>query len=230
MRDGNVAFKCTYNDGGDRGFVGFGGTCSDGNIERNVKAGRIWCSREDKQCRKFYEGGFQGRRPNLPCYESQIFERWRFGPGEYQDGKPIRMKSARRGKIALLTTRHPDYDSERQRIVFGAFKIVKLSEDDKGGYWVEGAPDSAMRLPEAAARALPYWRFKAYPRSGKPDWGSLLFRYVSDQEASNFLHALHPFLQNAQDRMALEHLLKCCGDLSRDVARENPDVKIPGVE
>ena len=26
--DGNVAFKCTYNDGGDTGFVGFGGTCS----------------------------------------------------------------------------------------------------------------------------------------------------------------------------------------------------------
>ena len=32
--DGNVAFKCTYNDGGDRGF---GGTCSNENIRRNVK-------------------------------------------------------------------------------------------------------------------------------------------------------------------------------------------------
>ena len=43
--DGNVAFKCTYNDGGTRGFVGFGGTCSDGNILRNVQTNpRRWCS------------------------------------------------------------------------------------------------------------------------------------------------------------------------------------------
>ncbi len=36
--------RIPYNDGGDRGFVGFGGTCSNGNIIRNVKAGRIWCA------------------------------------------------------------------------------------------------------------------------------------------------------------------------------------------
>ena len=35
--DGNVAFKCTYNDGRAKGFVGFIGTCSDGNILRNVQ-------------------------------------------------------------------------------------------------------------------------------------------------------------------------------------------------
>ncbi len=140
------------------------------------------------------------------------------------------MKLAREGKVALLTTRHPDYDSERQRLVFGAFKIVGLYEHEDEGVWVEGEPDSAIRLPEAAALSLPYWRFKAYPRSDAPDWGSLLFRYISDQEVSNFLHALHPFLPNAQDRMALEHLLECCGDLPRNIAEENADVEIPGAE
>ena len=234
MPDGNVAFKCTYNDGGDRGFVGFGGTCSNGNIIRNVKAGRIWCSHADNPCRKFYGRDFRGRRPSRPCYESQIFTQWGFGPGTYhsgdRDGEPIPMTLAEKGKVALLTTRHPDYDSERQRIVFGAFKIVELSEDDDGAIWLEGEPESAIRLPEAAALALPYWRFKAYPRSGVPDWRMGLFRSVSDQEVSNFLHALHPFLQSAQDRMAVEHLLKCCRDLSRDMAKENSDVEIPGAE
>ena len=52
--DGNVAFKCTYNDGGDRGFVGFGGTCSNGNIFHNVKTSpRRWCSSPSNLCRRF---------------------------------------------------------------------------------------------------------------------------------------------------------------------------------
>ena len=235
MPDGNVAFKCTYNDGGDRGFVGFGGTCTDGNIIRNVeKKKRVWCSHVDNPCRKFYERDFRGRRPRRPCYESQIFTEWGFGPGTYhsgdRDGDPIPMNLARKGKVALLTTRHPDYDTERQRIVFGAFKIIEVSENDDGDTWLTGESDTAIRLSESAALALPYWRFKGCPGSGAPDWRMGLFRSVSNQEVSNFLHALHPFLQNAQDRIALEILLECCGDLSRDVAQENPDVEIPGAD
>ena len=232
MPDGNVAFKCTYNDGGDRGFVGFAGTCSNGNIIRNVRAGRVWCSHADNPCRQYYEGDFQDERPVHPCYESKIVTQWRYGPGMFHAGtwagEPIPMKSAREGKVVLLTTRHPDYDEESQRVVFGAFKIVEISEDDDGRIWVEGEPDSAIRLPEAAALALPYWRFKTYPRNDEPTWRSGLFRYVSDQEVSNFLHALHPFLQTAQDRMANEELQACCEDLPRDTTVENADVEIPG--
>ncbi len=228
----NVAFKCTYNDGGDRGFVGFGGTCSNGNIIRNVKAGRIWCSHADNPCRKFYEGDFQGIRPDLPCLESKIFTRWKFGPGTYRsgvrEGHPIPMIGPGEGKVALLTTRHPDYDNEHQRIVFGVFKIVKY-KNKATGVRVKGKSDNAIRLPEAAALSLPYWRFKAYPPHG-PRWDSGLFRYISDQEVSNFLHALRPFLQNAPDRMTLERLLQCCGGLPRKTAEENVDVEIPGAE
>lgn len=48
-RDGNVAFKCTYNDGGlvRDGFDGFKGRCSNENIRHNVLAGRSWCSHEE---------------------------------------------------------------------------------------------------------------------------------------------------------------------------------------
>lgn len=140
------------------------------------------------------------------------------------------MKSVREGKVALLTTWHPDYDEECQRIVFGAFKIVEISEDDHGRIWIEGESDSAIRLPEAAALALPYWRFKTYPRNDEPTWRSGLFRYVSDQEVSDFLHALHPFLNTAQYSKAPEELHACCKDLPRDTTVENPDVEIPGAD
>ena len=72
--DGNVAFKCTYNDGGSAGFVGFDGTCSNENIRRNVvEKPRVWCSSEDNRCSRFHDDDFRGRRPIHPCYESQIF-------------------------------------------------------------------------------------------------------------------------------------------------------------
>ena len=171
--DVNVAFKCTYNDGGDRGFVGFGGTCSNGNILRNVKTNpRRWCSHPENACRRFCDNEFRGRRPRHPCYESQIIDRWRIGPGTHlaEDGvgEPIPMKHARAGKVALLTTRHPDHDTESERIVFGVYKIIEVSEDENGEIWLDGSVESAIQLSETAAFALPYWRFTNIPRGGRP--------------------------------------------------------------
>ena len=137
------------------------------------------------------------------------------------------MNLAREGKIALLTTRHSDYDTERQRIVFGAFKIVELLQLEGEEVWIQGEPESSIRLPLSTALALPYWRFKTFPGNNQPDWRTGLFRSVSDQEVSNFLHALNPFLQNAHDRIALEHLLECCGNLERDTGKENLSVMVP---
>ena len=56
-----------------------------------------------------------------------------------------------------------------------------------------------------------------------PDWRTGLFRSISDQEVSNFLHALRPLLQSPRDRMVLEHLMECCGSLPRDPQQENPE-------
>ena len=48
---------------------------------------------------------------------------------------------------------------------------------------------------------------------------------------TNFLHALRPLLQSAQDRTVLEELLECCGNLEPEhvsedrksgASRENP--------
>lgn len=223
---GNVAFKCTYNDGGSTGgFVGFDGTCTDGNIVRNVEAGRTWCSASECKCRQFYQNRFRGRRPTEPCYESLIVSDLRFGPGTYhsgaRDGDPIPMAGARTGKVALLTTRHPERDTEAERIVFAVYEIRDVHEDRQGRVWVQGDATQAIRLSQAAAFRLPYWRFKEPPHSGVPDWRTGLFRYLSDQEVANFLHALGPLLQSAEERGVLAKLLECCGDLSPTIAPDD---------
>ncbi|MCY4555247.1 MAG: hypothetical protein OXF79_02420 [Chloroflexi bacterium] len=233
--DGNVAFKCTYNDGGEKGFVGFAGTCTDGNILRNVKTHpRTWCSNPANRCRQFCDRGFRRGRPQHPCYESQIIDTWRFGPGTYhsgeRDGKPIPMYHAQVGKVALLTTRHPERDTEQARIVFGVYKIERVGEDDNGDIWVEGSADHAIRLSESAAFALPYWRFKTSEDGQAPAWKTGLFRYLSDQEVSNFLHALRPLLKSSRDRTVLEELLECCGNLPAEIDDEDPDGDIAGEE
>jgi len=231
--DGNVAFKCTYNDGGSKGFVGFEGTCSLDNIKRNVKGEhrRRWCSSPSCLCRQFWDNGFRGRRPQYPCYESEIIEHWRFGPGVYhsedRDGDPIPMKHAQVGKVALLTTRHPECDTEVERIVFGVYRIDRISEDEDGVIWVEGSADTAIRLSENAAFALPYWTFKRRRKGTSVAWGTGLFRYLSDQEVTNFLHALRPLLPSARDRTVLEELLKCCGGLDPERVAEEADGEVP---
>ena len=224
--DGNVAFKCTYNDGGTRGFVGFGGTCSDGNILRNVQTNpRRWCSDEDNLCRQFLDGGFLGERPVYPCYESAIIERWSFGPGVFIEGrragKPIPLNNAQAGKVALLTTRHPTHDTETERIVFGVYEIERVRTDDRGEIWIEGSAEHAISLSESSAMALPYWEFK----QGNPIWGTGLFRYMSDQEVTNFLHALNPHLRSAPERAVLERLLACCGNLEPEPAGETVNTR-----
>ena len=226
--DGNVAFKCTYNDGGDKGFVGFAGTCTDGNILRNVKTHpRTWCADPKNACRRFCDRGFRRARPQNPCQESQIITKWRFGPGTYhsgdREGVPISMNHVKAGKVALLTTRHPQRDTERERIVFGVYRIVRVSEDDSGEISVEGSAEHAIRLSETAAFALPYWRFKTMKDGQDPAWGTGLFRYLSDQEVSNFLHALNPLLMSSRDRTVLEELLECSGNLPAEMEDQDPD-------
>lgn len=212
-RDGNVAFKCTYHDGGlaRDGFDGFAGTCSNENIRHNVRSGRSWCSHEECGCRQFFDADFRSRRPKLPCYESEIFTKWQFGSGYYgrgdRAGSPIPMMGARRGKVALLTTRRPDHTREHDRVVFGIFKIKGIEEEESRGTIVRGDRKWSLRLPGDVDLKL--WIFK----EGDPDWRMGLFRYVSDQEVCDLLHALDRRLRSPREHMIVEHLLECCGGL-----------------
>lgn len=43
----HLAFKCTYNNGGEGRYAGFNGTCSNINIKYNIDHKHIWCSDND---------------------------------------------------------------------------------------------------------------------------------------------------------------------------------------
>ena len=134
------------------------------------------------------------------------------------------MRHAQVGKVALLTTRLPDYDAEDKRIVFGVCRISDMEQGVEGTS-VVWEPEDAIRLPKIAALALPYWKFKEFSQA-RPRWDTGLFRYVSDQEVTNFLHALFSRLQSPGDRAVLERLLECCGNLPPEDIPEDLDRKI----
>ena len=59
--DGNIAFKCNWND------KGYKDICSQEAYKFNIEKGRAWCSSPDSKCRSFKRG------PTLaehPCYEA----------------------------------------------------------------------------------------------------------------------------------------------------------------
>ena len=99
-----------------------------------------------------------------------------------------------------------------------------------GRSWSREVPITRSGLSETAAFSLPYWRFKTRKKGQGPAWGTLLFRYLSDREVSNFLHALRPLLKSSRDRAVLKELLKCCGNLPAEIDDEDPDGDIAGEE
>lgn len=56
----DVAFKCTYNNGGEDEYVGFYGTCTEPIIRSNIHNGHVLCSNPDFECWKYRESGFEG--------------------------------------------------------------------------------------------------------------------------------------------------------------------------
>ena len=168
--DGNIAFKCNWND------KNYQGICSDDAYQYNQIYGGPWCLRS--RCRQFV---------NLPtppddcCYESRALIDCNFGAGwdHGPNGEPIyprKIKSAKRGKIAILTTQCP---SSQQRQIVGAFKITKLVEDPGKETFLYG--DKETMLVDMLKYGINFWKYHKNPHS--PDsqsWSTGLFRYVSD--------------------------------------------------
>ena len=119
--DGNTAFKCNWND------KYYKAPCSLEAYHFNVAQGRAWCNVPLNKCRNFTEATSK----DYPCYESIALKEMFFGAGwDYISGKkrPRRIRSAREGKIALLTTRPPGAD-EVERLVIGCLFINSLIDN-----------------------------------------------------------------------------------------------------
>ena len=168
--DGNIAFKCNWND------KNYQGICSDSAYQYNQIYGGPWCLYS--RCRQFVD---LPTPPDDCCYESRALIDCNFGAGwdHGPNGEPIyprKIKSAKRGKIALLTTQTPD---SQHRLIVGAFKIIKLVEDPGKETFLYGNKETV--LEDMLKYEIRFWNYHKNPRNpGSQAWSTGLFRYVSD--------------------------------------------------
>jgi hypothetical protein len=201
----SIAFKCTYNDGGEGIYVGFSGICSKENIQRNVTDERVWCSSARCECKKFHEKGMKGRAPVEPCYESTLFRDWSFGAGGFvtgaKAGGDIHLTHTATGKFAILTTRFPG-DSESDRRIIGLFKIAKLENLNS----VTAAKNGRIRLPLEEAKMLYFWAYCTTSRN-VPDWRSGLFRYLDDGQVHRILDDVASTVRDEKTKVSINALI-----------------------
>lgn len=203
-----LAFKVTYNDGGNHGgLVGYQGVCSDRTIFNNVRIEKKrWCSNPENQCRQYCDSDQTGWRPTSPCYESGLLSSkpFKFWTGYYHKGsranEPIPIKKDRIavGDIVLLTTRTPQR-KEQDRIVFACYKVGKVGRDD-GGHYVESDGTMDLVLPDDIATNCRYWDYQQKNKDGSINWGSGLFRYLDGAATFQFINDLRYRLDGMSER------------------------------
>ena len=79
LRDGNIAFKVTYND------KKWSGICSPEIYKRNVKKIKSWCRKQAPSCQENYVDDDLSDK-YFPCYDSVALKWHRFSPG-WKHGK-----------------------------------------------------------------------------------------------------------------------------------------------
>lgn len=141
------------------------------------------------------------------CYESELLTRkpFKFWTGIYHSGTrkgepiPINAERIATGDIALLTTRTPGR-AERDRIVFGCYRVGKVGRDDDWGNFIESDGTMDLVLPDDVARQCRYWDYQNPNRDGSARWGSGLFRYLDGDAISRFIDDLAFRLGDAAER------------------------------
>ncbi len=182
---GNVAFKCTFND------KNFREVCSQETYQLNVKKGRVWCKDEGNKCRN-HVGKKMG--DYFPCYECALFVNWQFSPGVKRTGmnhnKPFVMKKVLIDKLAILTSRHP-LELEENRYIFGFLHIDNIVNDFNDPTISDAAQfvigDIGKSLEINPKIRLKFWDFYKNENTDRKLWGSLLYRYMSDESILKFL-------------------------------------------
>ncbi len=65
---------------------------------------------------------------------------------------------------------------------------MKLGKTDDGN--LVAHPDFRIRLRAPEAEQLKFWRYYKNPASAKPFWGTMLFRYLEDDQVHRILSDL----------------------------------------
>lgn len=192
LHDGNIAFKVSYND------RDWSRVCSPEAHHFNVFEKKVpWCVHQSDRKDNCQSGRYKNKslplmsRPNYPCYDAVAVESLCFSPGWNNTANPPwphRCLEAKRGKIALLTSRSPG-EAEDQRFIVAVLEIAQITTSSDGEETYHGSRETSIVMSDS--RGVRFWDFYSNPRS--PDtimWGSGLFRYVDDDVIARILEAI----------------------------------------
>lgn len=212
----NIAFKCTYCDGGrsdDR--VGFCGICSDGVLRAHIGeehqsrciASKLPCFRYFSQEITRAELDALGQSSSAVCRESRLLRDWRVPAGLVQHGgrrgTSMHLKQVRENSLGILTTCGPRCP-ERSRYIFGVFLVDGPCESVE---CVRAKPEERIELAPAEADQLLFWRYHA--NANKPDmpiWNASQHRYLDDIHAAMILRDIAQMKRGTQDEARAEKL------------------------
>ncbi len=225
----NVAFKCTFCNGGcsDK-CIGFKGVCSDDMIDYNIEvANHTWCTDENSACFQYYNGEIsreeldeQCADGGFVCYESIMLNEWKARAGLYTQGEhkgeAMKLKQVQVNSLAILTTRHPN-SPEPERFVFGVFLVDDAYEGDnqEEGYVTTSSKYKIELTPKEAVQ-IKYWNY--YFNANAKDnisWSSGLHRYIDDVQAAQVLRDIAKIKEKTEDEKLskefYEHFCKING-------------------
>lgn len=228
----NIAFKCTYCDGGkDKTNIGFYGLCSDATIRYNINVAKhVWCSNENSYCNSYLDGEITRRelasfvkKDDFVCYEGKMLRDWEASAGYHHNGKnkdkPMTIRNTSSNNLALLTTRFP-YEQEKDRIIFAIFLILENYEGDsmEEGH-VKANPNYRIQLSIEESKELKFWDF--YYNRNKPEiikLGSGLHRYISDIQSAQVIKKICEIKKGtSEEKSAHNFLEKYCSLKQLDI-------------
>jgi hypothetical protein len=201
--DGNIAFKCNWND------MHYKAPCGQDAFEFNIREGRAWCSSSECKCRQYIN--VEVTLKNHPCYESIALKEMYFGAGWDHTGErnqPRHIHSVRQGRMAILTTRPPGVEEE-DRLIIGCLYIAKAHDDPDTETKIYGDKDKSFEIDYDKIK-VKFWDY--YKNAGAPDlilWASGLFRYIGDETVLNILNAVGEKYKNSgKDTKKIIDLIK----------------------
>ncbi len=183
--DGNIAFKCNWNDKRYRA------PCSRKVYELNIDQGRAWCNSPDCRCREYKDNDTVTIQDH-PCYESIALKEMYFGAGwdhTSERKQPRHIYSVRQGRIAVLTTRPPGAEEE-DRLIIGCLYIDTVQDDPGAETKIYGDKEKSIEVDYDKVK-INFWDY--YKNAGDEDlilWASGLFRYITDETVLNILKGI----------------------------------------
>ncbi len=196
---GNLAFKCTYCDGGQNNErMGFCGLCSPELISFNLKKEKLnRCRLQENYCPAFYEGRISYRQlqeawesGQMSC-ESTLLQNWIINTGFHAEENTVVSESRFRtqvgGKLGILTTRTP-HTKESERVIFGVFLIDENSDTQDNFATLSAHPSYRLFFSQKEAKQLLYWNYHQNLNAAeKAAWGTGIYRYLPNHEALSIL-------------------------------------------